>query len=367
MEVNHPIYPKWRLTGFYGYPDSGRRQDSWDLLRTLAQDNSLPWCIMGDFNDLLSNDDKRSSVDHPPWRIRGFRSAVQDSNLVDLPLIGYPFTWIRSRSGEEVKEERLDRALVTQAWYDMFPNCQLHNVVADRSDHYPILLKLFEGNRKKIMREFKFENSWLQEDDLERVVQEGWNKGVNGEVMSRLQCCTEEMNEWGRQLRNKYRVEIEDCRKELEMLRTLENHVQGTRYEEVRKKMSLLLAQEETFWKQRAKIYWLREGDTNSRFFHATASAKKRRNEINKLQNEAGEVVQQQHEMCDIAKTYFEKLFSSSHRNSNMDLRYIEPCITEAQNDQLLSPFQVREIKEALFSMHSDKAPGPDGLNPTFY
>ncbi|MCI33897.1 endonuclease/exonuclease/phosphatase family protein, partial [Trifolium medium] len=69
---------------------------------------------MGDFNDLLSNDEKRSSVEHLPWRIRGFRSAFQDSNFVDLSLIGYQFTWIRSRCSNEVKEERLDRAMVTQ-------------------------------------------------------------------------------------------------------------------------------------------------------------------------------------------------------------------------------------------------------------
>jgi hypothetical protein len=53
MEVVHPHYPKWRLTCFYGYPKNERRRESWDLLRTLSQDNTLPWCIMGDFNDLL--------------------------------------------------------------------------------------------------------------------------------------------------------------------------------------------------------------------------------------------------------------------------------------------------------------------------
>lgn len=52
--------------GFYGYPDSERRRDSWDLLRTLAQDNNLPWCIVGDSNDILSNDEKRSTTDNPP-------------------------------------------------------------------------------------------------------------------------------------------------------------------------------------------------------------------------------------------------------------------------------------------------------------
>jgi hypothetical protein len=46
--------------------------------------------FMGDFNDLLSNEDKRSRVDHPPWRIMGFREAVHDNGLIDLRFSGYP-------------------------------------------------------------------------------------------------------------------------------------------------------------------------------------------------------------------------------------------------------------------------------------
>ncbi|MCI26034.1 endonuclease/exonuclease/phosphatase family protein [Trifolium medium] len=68
---------------------------------------------MGDFNDILSNDEKKSRVDHPPWRIRGFREAIQECNLVDIPLQGYPFTWIWRRGEPDMVEEKLDRALAT--------------------------------------------------------------------------------------------------------------------------------------------------------------------------------------------------------------------------------------------------------------
>ena len=41
--------------------------------------------------------------------------------------------------------------------------------------------------------------------------------------------------------------------------------------------------------------------------------------------------------------------------------------ITRADNEGLMAHFSELEIKNALFSMHPDKSPGPDGINPTFF
>lgn len=59
MSIQDSIKGTWRLTTFYGYPDHGRRRDSWDLLRSLRNQSQDPWCIIGDFNDHLSPLDKR--------------------------------------------------------------------------------------------------------------------------------------------------------------------------------------------------------------------------------------------------------------------------------------------------------------------
>ena len=32
----------------------------------------------------------------PPWLINGFRQAVIDSGLSDVPFEGYPYTWFKS-------------------------------------------------------------------------------------------------------------------------------------------------------------------------------------------------------------------------------------------------------------------------------
>ena len=41
--------------------------------------------------------------------------------------------------------------------------------------------------------------------------------------------------------------------------------------------------------------------------------------------------------------------------------------ISNDDNAFLTTPSTEMEIKEALFSMHPDKSPGPDGMNPAFF
>lgn len=48
-------------------------------------------------------------------------------------------------------------------------------------------------------------------------------------------------------------------------------------------------------------------------------------------------------------------------------LRCVKQKVTTEQNAELIRPFSGDEVKEALFSMHPDKALGEDGLNPGFF
>lgn len=49
----------WRLTGIYGEPMRSQRYKTWDLLRNMSRDANLPWCLVGDFNNVISQADKR--------------------------------------------------------------------------------------------------------------------------------------------------------------------------------------------------------------------------------------------------------------------------------------------------------------------
>lgn len=62
----------FRLTGLYGEPNKTRIRSTWDLIRHLAMDNNLPWCLIGDMNNVLGQVEKRGGRLYPSWLIEGF-------------------------------------------------------------------------------------------------------------------------------------------------------------------------------------------------------------------------------------------------------------------------------------------------------
>lgn len=58
------------------------------MLRLLANKSTLPWCILGDFNDLLYDTDKMGRHPHPNYFLEGFRQTIEDYALVEVDLTG---------------------------------------------------------------------------------------------------------------------------------------------------------------------------------------------------------------------------------------------------------------------------------------
>ena len=48
----------WHLMGFYVHPETGRRPESWAKLKHLHTTSSLPWLVIGDFNELMGMSEK---------------------------------------------------------------------------------------------------------------------------------------------------------------------------------------------------------------------------------------------------------------------------------------------------------------------
>nr|DAD24222.1 TPA_asm: hypothetical protein HUJ06_025685 [Nelumbo nucifera] len=260
----------WRLTSFYSYPDRNRRRDSWNLLRAICDSSRLPWCCIGDFNDMLSPEDKQGRLDHPNWLL-------------------------------------------------------LQNLVAPVSDHNPILLETVSVSRP----------------GLNKMVEDAWSLSRMGDVSSRLDQCGRALAKWA----------------VIERLRDINIPSDIETVKEKKIELLKLLGQEEDYWRQHSKSFWLHDGDANTKYFHVTASTRKRTNRISRLMDDRviGMMI----------RVVFLFSLSSSHVIDGFD--FVDCKVSDLDNEKLLSPFSFEEFKEAVFQMHPDKSLGLDGLNPTFY
>lgn len=140
--INMENTEQWRLTCFYGCPERMRRRESWNLLRSLAIQSSLPWAVVGDFNGMLRVHEKKGRLPHSTWCLNDFRDALFDCEISDLGMEGHQFTWEKGLGTANWVEERLDRVCVNDAWRGLFPSNKVLNLISPTSDHSALFLQI---------------------------------------------------------------------------------------------------------------------------------------------------------------------------------------------------------------------------------
>ncbi|XP_019179933.1 PREDICTED: uncharacterized protein LOC109175136 [Ipomoea nil] len=332
--IDIPGRPRWRLTGFYGHPDRTHRQITWDLLRRLKDQSDLPWLVAGDFNDIAGLSEKRGIHSHPESLIEGFNDALGDCRLNDLGMVGGRFAWERGHGTAEWVEERLDRAVATMEWADLYEDVVVRNLHTLSSDHNALFIDVESGPVRTTMRSFKFESAWL----LEEVVQRWSMKHGVSPRSATAQA--------GRFKRNRDVNAVSE-------------------YLAIRGELEVLVHQDELFWRQRSKQLWLKHEDANTKYFHKAATIRRKRNFLQRIKDREG-YWREGSAMHNEIMRYFDCIFCSS--NSSPDLFHrVQKQVTDEMNSSLTKPFTMVEVKTTLFSMAPDKAPGPDGMSPAFY
>ena len=103
------------------------------------------------------------------------------------------------------------------------------------------------------------------------------------DIFGRIDRCIEDLSAWGFMLSKRFRKGISKCKSKLVALCEIDSADAAAQIKEVKDIMLKLLAQEDTLWEQRANCFWLRDGDSNSKFFYSTAFARRRSNRIKGL------------------------------------------------------------------------------------
>ncbi|XP_031127513.1 uncharacterized protein LOC116029604 [Ipomoea triloba] len=109
-------------------------------------------------------------------------------------------------------------------------------------------------------------------------------------------------------------------------------------------------------------------GDGRSvREFGDAQRNRRRRNQIDGLRNAAGVLIRDERGKADIMADYFQNLFSTEAGDDRSVLDCLTRQVSEDQNSMLVKEVSTEEVKTAIFGMHPDKSPGPDGLSSAFF
>lgn len=115
----------------------------------------------------------------------------------------------------------------------------------------------------------------------------------------------------------------------------------GVRYIKLQKIMETFMIQGDIFWLQKAKMFWYRERDKNTSYFHATVLVRKMRNRVKCLLCEDGVQIKDQKGMCQVAKHYFEDLFKERTVEVHPMLNIIDPCILDKDDNMFIMAFEM--------------------------
>lgn len=131
-----------------------------------------PTLLLGELNDIRSNDEKWGGPRRSENSFLQFRSFLTALGLHELKLYGGKYTWFGKRYAHDVKT-RIDRVLANADWQEMFPSAFVKALHWLSSDHRPLLIytepQQWYGNKL-----FCYDNRWHLQPQFEEFLEYNW-------------------------------------------------------------------------------------------------------------------------------------------------------------------------------------------------
>ncbi|XP_030958466.1 uncharacterized protein LOC115980342 [Quercus lobata] len=137
----------------------------------------MPWLMIGDFNEVLCDEDKFGGNQININRAMEFKTFLDSCSFVDLGFVGPKYTWTNKRQLTDLILERIDLCFANPLWRVLYPEAAVTHLPRTYSDHHLVLIELWKPQTDRANRPFRFQSMWLLHPEFPRVVKEAWSEG----------------------------------------------------------------------------------------------------------------------------------------------------------------------------------------------
>ncbi|XP_062091520.1 uncharacterized protein LOC133797556 [Humulus lupulus] len=168
------------ITVVYAANDMRGRERLWEDLENMAHGINGPWIVMGDFNAVLSPED-RFPYHGNGSELSSFQHCAETCRLTDMKFSGNFFTWNNKQAGKDRVCAKLDRVLANENWIGKFPNAEVVFFPEGDMDHSPFIVNF--GTLIENKKPFRYFNFWSNLEGFQKTVAGSWRKEVQGTPM----------------------------------------------------------------------------------------------------------------------------------------------------------------------------------------
>ncbi|KAG2304779.1 hypothetical protein Bca52824_033430 [Brassica carinata] len=258
---------------------SSVRVDLWAeliQLQSTIELDSANWVLGGNLNQIIQPmEHSDSTVDVPDFLMYQLRDCFTQLGFFDLRFSGPTLTWINSQPENPISK-KLDRLMVNNTFVASFPHALASFLPPNFSDHSPCVLDFSFSLPLAGTQPYKFQNYLIKHPGFAQLIQDSWIhagnvcqtiaqlcwklkqiksnlKLLNNDNYSKIQ---ERVRETNRLLQNAQVQALQDP-----------NPITFQAEKDLHQKWNFLREIEELFFRQKSRINWLREGDSNTTYF----------------------------------------------------------------------------------------------------